>query len=271
MAGIVLVKEVTLLLVHIQTRSAYLLLLDAGNQILGVNQSTPGGIDDGDTFLHLCDGVGADDVLCFFGQGAVEGNNVGLRKKLVQGNIFQPGGRIGIFVIGNYLHAKAFADVRKHPANLAGADNTHRLAVQIEAHKALEAEIKVSGADIGLVRSAVDGQQQRHGVLRNRMGGVGGNPEYPDFPLTGSNIHIVETGAPQHQQLHAVAVQLLYHSGVHCVVDEHAHGIIAVCQGNGVLVQPGLEVFDFQAGALGAVVKAGNIIGFCIEKCKLHF
>ena len=84
MAGIVLVEEVSFFLIHVQTGSTNLLVLDAGDQVLSVDQGTPGGVEDGHALFHAGNGVRIDQVLGFFRQRAVEGDNVGLFKKLRQ-------------------------------------------------------------------------------------------------------------------------------------------------------------------------------------------
>ena len=72
-AGEVLVEEVALLLVDIQTGSADLLGLQTLDQVVGVDQAATGGVDDGDGGLHQLDGLGIDQVVGLLGQGAVEG------------------------------------------------------------------------------------------------------------------------------------------------------------------------------------------------------
>ena len=85
--GVVFVEQVPFFLVHIQTGSADLSVLNAGDQILGVHQRAPGGIDDGDALFHHGDGLGVDDVAGFLGEGAVQGDDVGLFKQLLQFHI----------------------------------------------------------------------------------------------------------------------------------------------------------------------------------------
>ena len=269
-AGEVLIEEVALLLVNVQTGRAHLLVLDAGDQVLGVHQSAPGGIDNGDTLLHLVDGSGINDMPGLLRQGAVQGDDVGLGKELGQVHIVQAAVRCGELIVGQNVHAEALADIGEDPADFAGADDANGLAVEIKACQALETKIEVPGADIGLVGAAVDGQQQGHGVLGNGIGGVGGHPVDGELAARCPDIHIVEAGAPQGDNLHAHFIELLHNGRIHGVVDEDAHGIKAGSQGDGVRIEPGFKILDFQIGSGSVVVEAGNVIGFCIKKSNFH-
>ena len=173
-------------------------------------------------------------------------------------------------IVGQNVHAEALADVGKDPADLAGAYDAHGLAVQVEARQALEAEVEIPGADIGLVGPAVDGQQQGHGMLGHSVGRVGRDPENPELPLAGLDIHIVEAGAAQYDGLDPQLVQLIHHFGVHGVVDEDAYRVKSCCQGNGVLVQVGLKIFDFDSRWNAVAVKTGDVVGFGIKESELH-
>ena len=118
--------------------------------------------------------------------------------------------------------------------------------------------------------AAVDGQQQRHGVLGDGVRGVGRHTENPQLSITGFDIHVVESGAPQDDGLNAHFVELLDNNRVYRVVDKDTDCVKSVCEGNGVPVQVRLIVFDFNSGGNGIAVKAGNVIGLRIKECKLH-
>ena len=73
--------------VSVMAGSTDLLLLDTVDQILRIDQAATGGIDDGDALFHHGDGLGVDDVAGFLGEGAVQGDDVGLFKQLRQFHI----------------------------------------------------------------------------------------------------------------------------------------------------------------------------------------
>ena len=269
-AGEVLVEEVAFLLINVQTGGADLLGLQALDQVVGVNQTASGGVDDGDGGLHQLNGCGVDQMMGFLSQRAVEGDDVGLGEQLVELHIIQAGVGVGELVVGQDLHAKATADVTENAANLTGANQAHGLAVQIEAGKAVEGEVEVAGAQICLVSAAVDGQQQSHGVLSDRIRGVGGDTEHAQLAGSGLDVHVVEAGAAQGNGLDAQLVEAVHNFLIDGVVNKNTDGVIAGGQGNGVGVELGLEKFQFQIGTCGELLETGDIIGFGIKKCDFH-
>ena len=56
-SGEILVEQVALFFVNIQTCGADFLLLDSGNLIFCVDQSAPGGVDNGYSFFHQRDRI----------------------------------------------------------------------------------------------------------------------------------------------------------------------------------------------------------------------
>ena len=142
--------------------------------------------------------------------------------------------------------------------------------MQIEARQPGQAEIEVARADIRLVRMPVDGQQQRHRVLRHRVGRVRRNTEHMELSKAGFGIHIVEACAPQRNDPHAQIIKLVYDLRVYRVVDEHAHTVKALCQLDGVLAESRLKILDLNVRSGNMLVKAGLVVGFRIKKCKLH-
>ena len=142
--------------------------------------------------------------------------------------------------------------------------------MQVEACESGQAEIEVARSDIRLVRVPVDGQQQRHRVLRHRIGGVRRNTEHMELSEAGFGIHIVEARAPQCDDPNAQIIKLVYDLRVYRVVDEHAHTVKALCQLHGVLAESRLKILDLNVRSGNMLVKAGLVVGFRIKKCKLH-
>ena len=92
--------------------------------------------------------------------------------------------------------------------------------MEVKAGEALETEIKFPGADISLVGTAVYGQQQGHGVLCHRIGGIGGDTEHMDLTEAGTGIHIVKASAAQGDDPNAHFIQLVNDSLVDNIVDK---------------------------------------------------
>ena len=191
-------------------------------------------------------------------------------KKLRQRRIAKTAARVRELVIRKHPHPEAPADLREHAADLARADLSGGLAVQVEAREAGQAEIEVARADIGLVRVPVHGQQQRHRVLRHRVGRVRRNTEHMELSKAGFGIHIVEACAPQRNDPHAQIIKLVYDLRVYRVVDEHAYAVKALCQLDGVLAESRLKILDLNVRSGNMLVKAGLVVGFRIKKCKFH-
>ena len=214
--------------------------------------------------------VCVDHVPRLIGERAVERNHVRLPQKLRQLHIVKPAGRIREFVVCQHAHPKAFADLGENAPDLAGADHADGLAVQVKARQPGQAEIEVARADIRLVCVPVDGQQQRHRVLRHRIGRVRRNAEDMQLSEAGFGIHIVEARAPQCDDPNAQIIKFVYNLLIHRVVDEHAHTVKALCQLDGVLAESRLKILDRNVRSGNMLVKAGLVVGFRIKKCKIH-
>ena len=199
------------------------------DQCLGIHQTAAGRVHKHDTGLHLRDGVCVDHVPRLVGEWAVKRNHVRLPQKLRQLHVVQSAVRIREFIVCQHAHPEALADTGKNSADLARADHAHGLAVQVKARQPGQAEIEVARADIRLVRVPIDGQQQRHRVLRHRVGGVRRDAEDMQLAEAGFGIHIVEARAAQCDDPNAQIIKLVYDLLIHRVVDEHAHAVKALC------------------------------------------
>lgn len=82
-----------------------------------------------------------------------------------------------------------------------------------------------------------------------------------DLAEGGSHVHVVVAGRAQGDQLDAVFVQPLDHSGVDRVVHEHAHRVAAPGQLHRVLVQLGLQEAELHA-MLAAILFEGRLVIF---------
>ena len=76
----VLEDVVRLFLVDIQTNSGEFMQADPLNQVLGLDQSTSGGVDENHAVLHLLDGVELDQVVGGIHQRAVKRDQIAFRQ-----------------------------------------------------------------------------------------------------------------------------------------------------------------------------------------------
>ena len=95
----------------------------------------------------------------------MEGDDVTPLPELFKGDVLYVAVRGREFVKGDHVHSEAAAYVNEDPADLAGADDADGLAVQVEAREAVQAEVEVFRADVGLVDAPDGGEQEGHGVL----------------------------------------------------------------------------------------------------------
>ena len=134
-------------------------------------------------------------------------------------------------------------DLRDDGANLAGADDAGGAAVELAAQQAVEGEVALAHAVPGAVDLAVQRQDQRQGVLGDGVRGVGGDADDGDAGARGGGqVHVVEAGAAQGDQLRAAGRQHAQRIGVEAVVDEAAHGRAAGGERRGGGAERDLEV-----------------------------
>ena len=271
---IVLKEEIRLLLVHVQTGRAYLAGFDPRQKRLGIHQSTAGGVEQHHTLLALVQSGLVDDVVGLLGQRAVQRDDVTPHEQLLQLHVadgvpvVQAWG--GELIVAQNLHAKAAADVDEHPPDAPRADDTHGLAVEIEARHVGEGEVEVTGADVGLVDAADGGEEQSHGMLGHGVGGVGGDTQNVDLPEGVLHVHVVEARAAQGDELDPQLAEAVNDGGVDGIVDEHADPVVARGQLYRVLAQLGLKIFDLYPLLTAEAIKGGLVVVFCVEKCDLH-
>ena len=80
----ILEEKFRLLLVNVKAGGTHLARFDPLQQRLGINQRTAGGVDDDNALFHAIDRGAVDHMVGFTCEGAVQGNDVAFRKKLVQ-------------------------------------------------------------------------------------------------------------------------------------------------------------------------------------------
>ena len=246
---------------------------DAGDQVLGADQSAPGGVDQDDAVFHQGDGTLVDQVPGMAGQRAVEADQVAAPEQLLQRDIGDPVQSVfGVRVIGQHLHAEAPADTGHSQADLAGAHDTGGLAMEVDPGQTVEGEVVFTAFDIGLMGVAVGGQGQGHGVFRHRLRRVARHPQHRDIvALGGLQIHMVVARAAQQNQFDAAIGQGIDHSCAQVGVDKGAHRFVAAGQRRGFRQQIGLNIFEFQAGIGGEhCVKGGGVIGLCAVEEDFH-
>ncbi len=264
--GAVLVEPAAFLLVDVQRRGADMAAAQGREQRVAFHERAARGVHEDHARLHLGDCRVVDHVVRLGGQRTVQGNDVRLREQFVERDVVQPRRRIREGVVGEHVHAEALADVAEDAADLACANHTDGLAVEVVAREPDEREVEVARARRGFVDVAVEGHQQGGGVLRYRVGRVGRHAhDRKPLLVGGLEIHVVVARAAHGQNTDAVRDEPLDDLGVDLVVDERARRRTAVQERQGGRTQACLEIAQFVASAVQRVERLA-VVGLCIKK-----
>ena len=270
----ILKEEVGFFLVNVKASRSHVSGFDGGKQCLGIDQRTARGVDKHHAATALRNRLLVDHVVGLLGERTVQRNNITARKELVKLDVADGVAVVkvlcGEFIVCQHLHAKAAADVDKHAADLARANDANGLAVQVKACHVVEAEVKVARADIRLVDAADRGEQHCHGVLGDRIGRVGGDAENVDLAKGIAHVNVVEARAAQGDHTDAHFAKTVDDGSVDGVVDKHANTIATVSEINGVLVELGFIVFKANTRVLSNRLKRLPIVRLGIKKSEFH-
>ena len=118
---------------------------------------------------------------------------------------------------------------------------------------------------------AVERQYQGHRVLGDRSRRIGGYPYHGQAETGGSfEIHVIEPGAAQRNQLRARFGQAQQGRCAQIVVDEGAYDVEVVgecCGGSG---QPSLEELEFVICLFGGGSEESDVVGLGAENGDAH-
>ena len=267
---VVLKKDVGFLFVNVKTSRADLAGLDACKQCLGIDQRAARGVDKDHALFHGCKALCVHHMARFGRERAVERNDVALAEQLVKRHVGERGVICGERVIAEDIHPEPAADVDEATTDLSGPHNANRLSVQVEADHVVQAEIEVPRADIGFVDAADRGQEQRHGVFRNRVGRVGGDAQDRQTTACVPQVHIVEARTAQKQDADAHIAEQVDDRGVNIVVDEYANGVAPAGKRCGILGQLVLKELETDIVCLAERLKGRAVIGLGIIECNFH-
>lgn len=97
--------------------------------------------------------------------GAIQGGEVDIARADTR-----PQFRILLCVECQNLTAKAVKDPSRNSPDLPGADDPYCLAMQVEPDEALKRKVPVADARISAMELPIERQDQRHRMLRHRVG-----------------------------------------------------------------------------------------------------
>ena len=138
-------------------------------------------------------------------QRAVQRDDVAFRQQRFErrvGKAQQVGQkRVAAHVVGEHAHAEAASDADGVQADASRADDAQRLSLQVESGE--HGAFQMAGADlvVGLVHLAREHQDQREGVLGDRVFAVRGHVGNGDPALAAfGEINVVEAGGARGDQ-----------------------------------------------------------------------
>ena len=155
-------------------------------------------------------------------------------------------------------------------ADLACADHSGHLVVQIGSHQPVDVHIEFPRPPVSLVREAIHRQKHCHGKLCHRFRGIAGHPQHGYLALSGLNIHMIEPRTSQKQRLHPVFVQPVHHIRIHMIVHKDACRIISLCQKHGLCAEGQFQEIEFISIILCHRFKPDTVVRFCTEKSNPH-
>ncbi len=213
----------------------------------------------------------------------VQADDVGPREQVRQRRVLAVLVELGVVegVVRQQLTSEPLHDPGEGHADLAGAYDAHRLAVQRAAEEAVEREVGLAHAVVGAVGVAVQGLHERHSEFGDGLGAVRRHVGDEEPAVRGGvEVHVVVSGAAQQDGAHAQRVQSCEHVFGQRVVHEDADGGGARGEGHGLEIQRKLVVYDLDVAA-GVGLELGRrrlrlgkvdlVIGLGGEDGKLHF
>lgn len=192
---------------HVNARAAQPAFVQCGGQSGGIHHRAAGGVEQQRAGLHAGDGFGADEAAGGVVQRAVQAEDVRLRQHLCQRQV---GDKVGVGLVavvagGDHPAAEGVEQLRHPGADGAGAHQTHGLAPQLLAHKAV---LGAAGAAAALHLRQVAQQRQRHAhrQLRHRIIGIAGGIAHRRAHLPGGlQIHVIHAGEGHIDELQVLA------------------------------------------------------------------
>ena len=177
---------------------------------------------------------------------------------------------IGINVIGQHMHAKSAKNSYQNFGDAAHSDDSHRLAVHIEAHKSVELEIELACPVHRTVDLAVETKHERSGILGYSMGRVGGHTHHNNLVLGSLQINIIEACTAESNEFYSTIGKVTDNRGVDIVVDEDTDSIHALGQLHALLAETVGEIVNLKAIVLVVLLKTLAVVAFRIEESNLY-
>ena len=248
---------------------------DTFDQIVSLNQSTSGGVDQDHAVFHLLDGLAVDQVIGVVHQRAVQGDQITLCQQFVQryvsNEIFD--GWILKHIIGDDVHTKTVADSCHSSTDLTSTNDTCGLAVEVHTHQSAKAEVILTNLYISFVKMTVNCQSQSHCVLSNCFRRIARNTEYTDAKTFCSlHLYIVESCTAEKDQFNTAHVQNFNGIVADICTYECTYSIIAMSKLSSKRCQLSFQKLYFDVRVIYQLFgKRLFIITFGIKENNFHY
>lgn len=226
-AGVVVVEEGALVLVHVERQAAEVLSLQCGDDGLGVDEAAARRVHQHRALLHLAQCRVVHDVPRAVRQRTVQADDVGAAQQVLQRRVHAVLGKLvaGEGVAREQLAPEPAHDAREGDADPARADDAHGPAVKRAAEQPVEGEVGLARAVVGAVGVAVQCLQQGDGELGDGLGAVLGHVGDEQAEARRRlEVHVVVAGAAQEDGANAQIMKSRQHVLAQRVVHEDADG-----------------------------------------------
>ena len=201
-------------------------------------------------------------------------HDIGLAEQLLQRDILDPerlAVRIWKGIKGENAASKPVHDPAEDLPDVSRPHNAHRFAVEIESLQPAQFKIPLPHPIVRFVDAAVQGQNQSHGVLRNRIWRIGRNPNDLEAVLCcGGEIHVVEASTAQGNKPHAIARQISNRFFAQFIVHEDTDRVSIFGKTTGMRPQTGFMKVEFMiSGGVGGL-KSAPIVRLGAEYGDFH-
>ena len=208
------------------------------------------------------------------GQRAREGDDVAAPEQLGAGDVVDAGCDelfVDERVVGEDLASKGDQQTGDELTDAPRSDHARRRSVQTVAQQTVKGEVPVADALVGTMDVAIEGEDERQGVLGDGFGGVGGNANHGDAGrCRRAEVDVVVPGAPQRDRLDAELGETIDRLGAGVVIDEDAHSGEPRSEVGGARIEAGLEVLEIVAVLTVALVEGQPVVPLGVEHQRAH-
>ena len=259
-------EEVGLLLVDVEPQVAEVTRLERLDHGRSVDESAAARVDQHRPSLHPRERGRVDEVPRRGFERTVERDDVGSGQQFVERRIgdatasqFGFGSRVEC----QHAAAEAEHDLGHAAADPSGANHADRSPEEVEAEQTIQGKIALADPVVGLVQPAVEREHKADRVFRDRVRRIlRHTDDRQRKPRGRRQIDLIEAGAAERDQLHALMSKDVERGGIELIVHEAVDGCGPLGQPGRVAVEPRFEPVPFDRQAGRSRSERGTVVGF---------